>query len=176
MTSSLKRGFLVPEEHERSIYEFSAPLLDGQLQSLEQFRGKVALIVNTASKCGFTPQYAGLEQLYQTYKDRGLQVLAFPCNQFGGQEPGTADQIGAFCETHYSISFPVFEKICVNGPDTHPLYRFLEQQKPGIFGLRRILWNFTKFLVDQEGNVVKRFAPSTPPASLAPAIEKLLNH
>jgi glutathione peroxidase len=166
----------MPEEHEPSIYEFSAPLLDGQILSLDQFRGKVTLIVNTASKCGFTPQYAGLEQLYQTYKDRGFQVLAFPCNQFGSQEPGTAEQIGAFCVTNFGVSFLVFAKICVNGPDTHPLYRFLKQSKPGIFGIGRILWNFTKFLIDKEGNVVERLAPSKPPKDLVPAIEKLLNN
>lgn len=166
----------MPEEHESSIYEFSAPLLDGQILNLAQFRGKVTLIVNTASQCGFTPQYAGLEQLYQSYKSRGFQVLAFPCNQFGSQESGTAEQIGAFCEKNYSISFPVFAKICVNGPDTAPLYRFLKQSKPGMLGIQRIMWNFTKFLIDKEGHVVERFAPTTPPKDLVPAVEKLLNN
>ncbi len=158
-----------------SIYEFSAPLLDGSPLSLAQFRDKTLLIVNTASQCGFTPQYAGLEQLYSVYRDRGFLVLAFPCNQFGAQEPGTADQIGAFCQKNHRVSFPVFAKIDVNGPNTHPIYRFLKARKGGLFGIRRISWNFTKFLVDPNGNVVQRYAPSKPPKDLAPAIERLLN-
>jgi glutathione peroxidase len=165
----------VSKEDEDSIYKFTATVLDGQPLGLARFRGEVLLIVNTASQCGFTPQYAGLEQLYRAYKDRGFEVLGFPCNQFGAQEPGTEEQIGAFCEKNYGVSFPVFAKICVNGRDAHPLYRFLKQKRPGFFGLERINWNFTKFLVDREGNVVKRFGPSKQPEEIAPAIEELLN-
>jgi glutathione peroxidase len=162
---------------EGSVYEFSAPLPDGSPAPLEAFRGRVLLIVNTASQCGFTPQYAGLEQLYRTYNGQGFTVLGFPCNQFGGQEPGSAAEIGAFCQRNYGISFPIFARIEVNGPDAHPLYRFLKRSKPGLFGILaagRIGWNFTKFLIDRRGNVVGRFAPSTPPKALAPKIEKLL--
>lgn len=158
-----------------TVYGFSAPLLDGRAVGLNEFTGRVLLIVNTASKCGFTPQYAELEQLYGTYKDRGFAVLGFPCNQFGAQEPGTAEQIGAFCEKNYGVSFPIFAKIEVNGTNTHPLYRFLKESKPGIFGTERIKWNFTKFLVDRSGHVVSRFAPKTEPRALAPAIERLLD-
>jgi glutathione peroxidase len=157
-----------------TIYAFSAPLLDGREARLDEFRGKVLLIVNTASKCGFTPQYAGLERLYQLYKDRDFAVLGFPCNQFGHQEPGTADEIGAFCEESYGVSFPMFAKIDVNGPAAHPLYRFLKERKRGFLGISRIQWNFTKFLVDRHGSVVSRFSSSTDPKSIAPAIEKLL--
>jgi glutathione peroxidase len=159
---------------EESIYEFTAPLLDGSPLSLESMRGQVLLMVNTASKCGFTPQYAGLETLFETYRQRGFQVLAFPCNQFGSQEPGTAAQIGSFCQENYGVSFPVFSKIDVNGPEAHPIFRFLKERKPGLFGTERIKWNFTKFLVDREGRVVERFAPSKAPGDLAPAIEELL--
>jgi glutathione peroxidase len=160
---------------EQSVYDFSAPLLDDAPISLESMRGQVLLVANTASQCGFTPQYAGLERLFQTYKGRGFQVLAFPCNQFGAQEPGSAAQIGSFCQKNYGVSFPVFSKIDVNGPDTHPIFRFLKEKKPGLFVTTRIKWNFTKFLVDREGRVVKRFAPSKPPESLAPDIEQLLD-
>jgi glutathione peroxidase len=177
MASSLGRGFVEMKAPERTIYEFSAPLLDGSTVSLESFRGRVLLIVNTASQCGFTPQYAGLEELYRMYKERGFAVLGFPCNQFGKQEPGSAVEIGAFCERNYGVSFPMFAKIDVNGVNAHPLYRFLKQSKPGLFGILaagRIGWNFTKFLIDRRGDVVGRFAPSTPPKALAPKIEKLL--
>ena len=163
------------EEAAETVYEFSAPLLDGRTVSLNEFKGRVLLIVNTASKCGFTPQYAGLEQLYRTYKDRGLAVLGFPCNQFGAQEPGTAEEIGAFCENNYGVSFPMFEKIEVNGTKPILLYRFLKEGKPGIFGTERIKWNFTKFLVDRRGHVMGRFAPKTEPKGLAAAIERLLD-
>ena len=135
---------------EATVYEFSAPLLDGRTVSLDQYRDRVLLIVNTASKCGFTPQYAGLEELYRAYKDRGFEVLAFPCNQFGGQEPGSAGEIGAFCERNYGVSFPIFAKIDVNGHHAHPLYRFLKRSKPGIlgiFGAAGVKWNFTKFVI-----------------------------
>jgi glutathione peroxidase len=156
------------------IYAFSAPLLDGRETRLDEFKGRVLLIVNTASKCGFTPQYAGLERLYQLYKDRDFAVLGFPCNQFGHQEPGTADEIGAFCERNYRVSFPMFAKVDVNGPATHPLYRFLKEHKRGFLGISRIQWNFTKFLVDRHGSVVSRFSSATNPNTIAPAIEKLL--
>lgn len=159
---------------DEDIYAFSAPLLDGQETQLADFKGKVLLIVNTASHCGFTPQYAGLERLHTTYKDRGLVVLGFPCNQFGKQEPGTAEQIGSFCQKNYGVSFLMFAKIDVNGPSAHPLYRFLKKRKRGFLGAGRIAWNFTKFLVDRDGTVLRRFAPSKKPEQLAAIIETLL--
>ena len=165
------------DRQEGATYQFSAGSLDGRTVTLEQFRGRVLLIVNTASQCGFTPQYAGLEELYRTFKERGFAVLGFPCDQFGGQEPGSAAEIGAFCEANYGVSFPLFAKIEVNGARTHPLYRFLKREQPGmlgILGIRRIKWNFTKFLVDRQGNVVERFGPSTNPRALAVKIERLL--
>lgn len=164
-------------ETAQRIYEFSAPLPDGSVLNLEAFRGSVLLIVNTASACGFTPQYAGLEELYRTYKSRGFVVLGFPCNQFGGQEPGTAAEISAFCEKNFGVSFPLFAKIEVNGPGELPLYRFLKRARPGMLGIftsGRIKWNFTKFLVDREGNVVRRYSPMTRPQALAGPIEALL--
>jgi glutathione peroxidase len=160
-----------------SIYDLSADLLDGGTVRLDQFRGRVLLIVNTASRCGFTPQYAELEALYARYHEQGLEVLGFPSNQFGAQEPGTAAQIGAFCEKNYGVTFPLFAKIDVNGANSHPLYRHLKKEKPGTLGKLaggRIGWNFTKFLVDRQGRVVKRYAPSTKPAGLAAEIERLL--
>ena len=157
-----------------SVYDFSATLLDGRTVSLREFRGRVLLIVNTASKCGFTPQYAGLEELYRAHKEQGFEVLGFPCNQFGAQEPGSAGAIGAFCERNYGVSFPMFAKIDVNGPEAHPLYRFLKKRKPGLFGSQRIKWNFTKFLLARSGRVVARFAPSTKPQDLAGRIDALL--
>jgi glutathione peroxidase len=157
-----------------TVYNFSAPLLDGHQVSLDQFQGQVLLIVNTASQCGFTPQYAALEQLYRTYKERGFAVLGFPCNQFGGQESGSEAEIGAFCEKNFGVSFPLFAKIEVNGPQAHPLYRFLTKAQRGIFGSQKIKWNFTKFLVDRQGNVVSRHAPATQPKALSAAIESLL--
>jgi glutathione peroxidase len=167
---------------EESIYDFSAPLLDAdpdtETVSLAEFRGKVLLIVNTASNCGFTPQYAGLEELYRAYNERGFEVLGFPCNQFGAQEPGSEAEIGAFCEKNYGVSFPIFAKIHVNGPSAHPLFQFLERNKPGIlgiFGAGGIKWNFTKFLVDRKGQVAGRYGPSTKPEKLAKAIERLLD-
>ena len=169
-------------ETENTVFDFNAdPLIatsNAQPQKLADFRGRVLLIVNTASQCGFTPQYAGLEKLYRAYKDHGLVVLGFPCNQFGAQEPGSAAAIGAFCEKNYGVSFPIFAKIDVNGPNAHPLYRYLKKQKPGLLGPiggGAIKWNFTKFLIDRNGRVVARYAPSTKPETLAPAIEKLLN-
>jgi glutathione peroxidase len=162
------------EETDGSAYAFTAPLLDGRALSLDEFKGQVLLIVNTASKCGFTPQYEGLEELHRTYKDRGFAVLGFPCNQFGAQEPGSAEEIATFCQCSYGVSFPVFAKIEVNGPGAHPLYRFLKAHKPGILGTERIKWNFTKFLIDRSGRVTARFAPAKEPKKLAAAIERLL--
>lgn len=157
-----------------TIYEFSAPNLAGKEASLADYKGKVVLIVNTASKCGFTPQYAGLEALYEKYKDKGLAILGFPCNQFGAQEPGTEDQIQEFCQVNYGVKFPMFGKIDVNGKNAHPLYKFLTSQKPGILGIEAIKWNFTKFLVNKEGFPVQRYAPNTEPKDIAADIEKLL--
>jgi len=164
-------------ETDSPIYAFSVEMLDGRSTGLEEFRGRVLLVVNTASQCGFTPQYAELETLYRKYREQGFAVLAFPCNQFGGQEPGTATEIGAFCETHYGVSFPVFAKIEVNGRDAAPLYRFLKREKPGRLGgltRGRILWNFTKFLIGRGGEVVARYASATRPMELCGEIEKLL--
>lgn len=158
-----------------SVYDFAAPLLDGRTVSLGEFKGRVLLIVNTASQCGFTPQYADLEALYRAQRERGFEVLGFPCNQFGSQEPGSAEEIGAFCERNYGVSFPMFAKVDVNGESAHPLYRFLRESRPGMFGLERIKWNFTKFLVDRTGRVVDRFAPATKPQEIAARIEELLN-
>lgn len=160
-----------------NLYSFSATLLDGSLLSLGEFRGRVLLIVNTASQCGFTPQYAGLEALYRSYAERGLMVLGFPCNQFAGQEPGSAAEIGSFCRINYDVSFPLFARIEVNGARTHPLYRFLKNQKRGRLGVLmggRIPWNFTKFLAARDGEVVGRYSPRTRPERLAPEIEWLL--
>jgi glutathione peroxidase len=166
------------EDDLRTVFTFSAQSPTGQQVSLADYRDRVLLIVNTASKCGFTPQYAGLETLYRTYQDRGFSILAFPCNQFGAQEPGNAAQIDAFCRANYRVSFPLFAKIDVNGPGAHPLYQFLRKKKPGIFGIigaNAIRWNFTKFLIDRKGSVVARYGPAKAPAALAPAIEKLLD-
>jgi glutathione peroxidase len=168
---------LSPPPVPRSVFDFSATLLDGRTVALGEFRGHVLLIVNTASQCGFTPQYAGLEALYRRYRERGFAVLGFPSNQFGRQEPGTADEIGAFCQGKYGVSFPLFAKVDVNGPRAHPLYRFLKREKPGLFGLLsrgRISWNFTKFLVWRSGRVAARFSPGASPESLAGPIEELL--
>ena len=149
-----------------ALYDTPVRRLDGSDTTLADWRGKVLLIVNTASQCGFTPQYAGLEALYRKYKDRGFAVLGFPCNQFGAQEPGSAEDIGTFCEKNYGVSFPMFDKIDVNGPNAHPLYVKLKQDAPGILGTDGIKWNFTKFLVDREGKVVARYAPTTSPNAL----------
>lgn len=167
----------IPKEIQGDVYDFSVLTPDGREVSLSKYRGNVLVVVNTASKCGFTPQYAGLEALYKLYAGRGLQILGFPCNQFGGQEPGTAEEISRFCELNYGVSFPIFAKIEVNGTNAHPLFKFLKSEKSGLLGalgLQAIPWNFTKFLIDREGKVVKRFAPATAPAELATAIEKLL--
>jgi glutathione peroxidase len=156
------------------IYGIHVTTIDGADQDLSAYAGKVLLIVNTASQCGFTPQYAGLEQLYRTYRDRGLEVLGFPCNQFGAQEPGTEAQIQEFCTLNYQVDFPLFAKIDVNGGAAHPLYRLLKSEAKGALGSEAIKWNFTKFLVGRDGRVVDRFAPTTAPESLANAIEALL--
>jgi glutathione peroxidase len=150
-----------------NLYAFSAQTLGGETVSLDKYRDKVLLIVNTASECGFTPQY-------KRYASRGFEVLGFPCNQFGKQEPGDAAQIGSFCETNYGVTFPMFEKIEVNGANAHPLYKYLTEKEPGVLGIEAIKWNFTKFLVDRQGNIVKRFAPITKPESITDDVEKLL--
>ncbi|WP_213296000.1 glutathione peroxidase [Paraburkholderia sacchari] len=158
-----------------TVYSFSAtPLGGGAPVSLEQYAGKIMLIVNTASECGFTPQYQGLQKLHEQYVARGLAVLGFPCNQFGKQEPGDAAQIGAFCEKNFGVTFPMFEKIEVNGAHAHPLYKWLKGEAPGLLGIGRIKWNFTKFLVGRDGKVVKRYAPATKPDAIAADIEQLL--
>lgn len=156
-----------------SVYSFHANSLNGEDVHLEKFQNKALLIVNVASQCGFTPQYEGLEALYQKYKDQGFEVLGFPCNQFGKQEPGNADEIKA-CSMKYDVTFPMFEKIEVNGDGAHPLYKFLKKEEKGLLGTEAIKWNFTKFLVDKKGQVVDRFAPQDKPEDLAKHIEKLL--
>ena len=157
-----------------SVYDFSATAIDGAETALEQYRGQALLIVNTASKCGFTGQYAGLEALHRQFADRPLQVLGFPCNQFGAQEPGKAAEIASFCSMTFGVDFPMFDKIEVNGPGRHPLYAWLTSQKKGLLGTRDIKWNFTKFLTDREGRVVARYAPQVEPEAIAADIEKLI--
>ena len=156
------------------IYKFSVRKIDGKKQSLAAYKGHPMLIVNTASKCGYTPQYKGLEELHKTYGGRGLAVLGFPCNQFGAQEPGSEEEIATFCELNFGVTFPLFAKVDVNGDKADPLFAHLKKAKPGLLGSEAIKWNFTKFLVDAEGNVVERYAPQTEPKELAGAIEKLL--
>lgn len=156
------------------IYEFKANSLDGKEIDFSSYKGSVLLIVNTASQCGFTPQYAGLEELNKKYRDRGLKVLGFPCDQFGHQEPGDSKTIAGFCQKNYGVSFQMFEKIDVNGKDAHPLYKYLTSSVPGLLGSESIKWNFSKFLVDRHGKVVERFASNVSPESIAPEIEKLL--
>lgn len=158
----------------QSIYDFSVTTLSGQVQPMADFRGQVLLIVNVASACGFTPQYADLQQLYQQYRERGLLVLGFPCNQFGGQEPGSATEIAQFCQLRFVADFPMFAKIEVNGPRAEPLFTYLKQQQAGFLRLGRIHWNFTKFLVDREGRVVGRFAPHQKVSALVAQVESLL--
>jgi glutathione peroxidase len=157
-----------------TIYDFSAKTLEGKTVSLADFKGNAMLIVNTASKCGFTPQYAGLEALYEKLHEQGLTILGFPCNQFGKQEPGSEEEIGAFCRMNYGVSFPMFAKIEVNGPNAHPLYEYLKDEQPGVLGTRNIKWNFTKFLVDRNGKVVDRFAPMTKPEEIEKSIASVL--
>lgn len=153
-----------------SIFDFSVRGNDGTQVPLSTYGDRVLLVVNVASKCGFTPQYAGLERLYRAYRDAGLTVLGFPCNQFGHQEPGSDDEIKQFCETSYDITFPVFAKVDVNGDDADPLFSWLKSSKPGLLGTEAIKWNFTKFLVGRDGSVIKRFAPTDTPESMTPAI------
>ena len=158
-----------------SIYEFKTTGIDGSPVDLSLYNGKVLLIVNVASKCGFTPQYAGLESLYEKFKDRGFAVLGFPCNQFGGQEPGTSAEILSFCNLEYGVTFPLFSKIDVNGPNAHPLYTYLKSAKPGILGTEAIKWNFTKFLIDKSGEPIRRYAPNDKPEAIETDIQEALN-
>ena len=157
-----------------TLYDITCRTMNGQSQTLGDFRGKVLLIVNTASQCGFTPHFTGLEDLYQTYHSQGLEVLGFPCNQFGKQDPGSNEEILSFCQTRYHVTFPMFAKIDVNGPNAHPLFEHLKSQAPGVLGSEAVKWNFTKFLVDRSGKVRQRFAPATTPSDIEPAIRELL--
>jgi glutathione peroxidase len=156
------------------VFDFEARAIDGTMRKLADYSGKVLLIVNVASRCGFTPQYAGLERLWRDHRDNGLVVLGFPCNQFAGQEPGSEAEITKFCSANYDVSFPLFAKIEVNGASAHPLYRFLKRKAPGLFGSEAIKWNFTKFLVDRKGETVRRYAPTDAPSALAADIESAL--
>jgi len=158
-----------------SVYDFEAEQINGQTVALSQFKGQVMLIVNTASACGFTPQFGGLEKLHQTYGAKGLTVLGFPCNQFGSQDPGSNDQIAGFCQLNYGVTFPMMGKIEVNGAQAHPLYQWLCAEAPGLLGSKAIKWNFTKFLVGKDGQVIKRYAPQDAPEGLAKDVEAALN-
>lgn len=157
-----------------SIYDFEVNTIRGAEESLSKYKGKVLLVVNTASKCGFTPQYKGLQEVYEKFKDRGFEVLGFPSNQFAGQEPGESDEIAEYCEINYGVTFPMFEKIDVKGDEAHPLFKYLSKEAPGVLGSKSVKWNFTKFLVDQDGRVLKRFAPKTTPQQIESYISKLL--
>ncbi|AIQ27972.1 glutathione peroxidase [Paenibacillus sp. FSL P4-0081] len=157
-----------------SVYDYEANTLKGQEESLSKYKGKVLLVVNTASKCGFTPQYKGLQEVYDKFKDRGFEVLGFPSNQFAKQEPGESEDIAEFCEINYGVTFPMYEKINVNGSEAHPLFKYLSKEAPGVLGSKSVKWNFTKFLVDQEGRVLKRFSPQTTPDQIEADIAKLL--
>jgi glutathione peroxidase len=157
-----------------SLYDFEALSIDGKSVRLDQYRGKPLLIVNTASACGFTPQFGGLEKLHQTYGHRGLVVLGFPCNQFGSQDPGSNDEIAGFCQRNFGVTFPMMSKIDVNGAEAHPLYQWLSAEAPGLLGSRAIKWNFTKFLVGKDGQVIKRYAPQDAPEKLAKDIEAVI--
>jgi glutathione peroxidase len=170
----LSLNTLAKDVQMKTIYDIKVKTINGEETTLEQYKGNVMLIVNVASKCGYTPQYDGLETLYKKYKDEGLVVLGFPCNQFGSQEPGSEAEIQNFCRVNFGVTFPMFSKINVNGEETHPLYQYLKSEQPGILGTEAIKWNFTKFLVDKEGNVVKRFGSSTKPKELEEKIEALL--
>lgn len=150
----------------KTIYDFSAKTNDGKLHNLSEYQGKVLLIVNTASQCGFTKQYKGLQELYETYHDKGFEILAFPCNQFANQEPGSNDEISNFCKRNYGVTFQLFDKIDVNGKNAHPLFAFLAAELPGLLNTKFIKWNFTKFLINQQGEPVKRYSPSTPPEKI----------
>ena len=161
--------------NEKDLYSFTCTLNNGEEKKISDYKGKVLLIVNTASKCGFTPQYSELEKLYQDFNKSGFEILAFPCNQFGSQEPGSNEEIKEFCSLNFQTSFPLFSKIDVKGPKADSLFNFLTTSKPGILGLESIKWNFTKFLISKEGDVVGRFAPNTKPTEIADKIENLLN-
>lgn len=158
----------------QSIYDFNATDIRGEEHSLEEFRGKVLLIVNTASKCGFTPQFEGLQSLYTDLKDKGLEVLGFPCNQFRNQDPGDDKAISEFCSLNYGVDFPMFSKVDVNGPNAHPLFEYLKSNAKGLLGSEAVKWNFTKFLVNRQGEVVRRYPPTTKPSAIRADIEKLL--
>jgi glutathione peroxidase len=170
MTLAVRTGMNVMN----TLYDFSAITLAGESMALDRFRGKVVLVVNTASRCGFTPQYEGLQALHTRFHERGLEVLCFPCNQFRHQEPGTSADIASFCQRHYGVSFQMFQKIEVNGEGAHPLYRWLKREKPGLLGTRAIKWNFTKFLVGRDGRPVRRYGTLIRPEAMVPAIETLL--
>jgi len=157
-----------------TVYDFTVTSIMGLPKSLADYKGKVMLVVNTASKCGFTPQFEGLQALYEKYHDKGLEILGFPCNQFMNQDPGSNEEIQNFCQVNYGVTFPMFAKLDVNGSDAHPLYEYLKKAAPGALGMKAIKWNFTKFLVDVQGNVIKRFEPTVEPADIAPDIEALL--
>jgi len=157
-----------------TVYDFKARKIDGQEITLASYTGKVLLIVNVASRCGFTPQYRGLEELQEKFENRGFEVLGFPCNQFGNQEPGSETEIRSFCDLQYGVRFPLFSKVDVNGSSTHPLYEFLKKAKPGFLGTKRIKWNFTKFLVDRSGRPIKRYSPQTTPAAIEKDIQSAL--
>lgn len=157
-----------------TVYDFSCQTPGGDSRSLQDYQGKVLLVVNTASKCGFTPQFAGLEEMYKNYHDKGLEILGFPCNQFGKQDPGNNDEIMEFCQLNYGVSFPMFGKIEVNGTAADPLFKYLKKEAPGVLGSEGIKWNFTKFLIDASGKVVKRYAPKDTPKAIAKDIEKLI--
>lgn len=157
-----------------SLYDIEVTTIEGKKKSLAEYKGKVLLIVNTASKCGFTPQYSGLQNLYEKYGDKGLIVLGFPCNQFANQEPGDEANIQQFCQLNYGVTFPLFAKVDVKGPNSHPLFRYLTKEAPGFLGMKSIKWNFTKFLVDRNGRVVKRYAPNLKPENIEMDIRELL--
>jgi glutathione peroxidase len=159
---------------DHSLYDFEATSIEGQPVALSAQRGKVVLLVNTASACGFTPQFAGLEAVWQAYRDKGLVIVGFPSNEFGGQDPGSNEQIASFCQLNYGVSFPMMAKVKVNGADAHPLWQWLKHQAPGLLGTELIKWNFTKFLVGRDGSVIKRYAPNDTPESLRQDIEKAL--
>lgn len=157
-----------------SVYDFKATTLRGEEESLSKYKDKVLLVVNTASKCGFTPQFKGLQELYDKYKDRGFEVLGFPSNQFAGQEPGSSEDIEQYCQINYGVTFPMYEKIDVKGDTAHPLFQYLTREAPGVLGTKAVKWNFTKFLVDREGRVLKRFSPSTSPEKMEADIAEML--
>lgn len=159
---------------DKTIYDYDVLDINGQSQSLKKYQGKTLLIVNVASKCGFTSQYTELEQIYKEYKDSGLEILAFPCNQFGAQEPGDAEEIKSFCSLTYNVTFPLFAKVDVNGDQAAPVYNYLKDSLPGILGIKAVKWNFTKFLIDKEGHPVERYAPTDKPLSIAKDIKKIL--